>query len=710
MRKIYYIPTSSLNFNNILSSESISPSAFYSHRNFGYKRWTQIAENGLENVILLYDDLRYFSRPDNGLEDHPLVVAVVLDEENLVKCGSNVYYCDHTVYLDPWYTRFIFFTEQDKRTALSMSDSSSETKLISLYRKGIIVRQPNSSQSYEIPSLDNVSLNMVYIDSDFRINRIKGMLYGYYIGANSSLNKEAVKELVDLREVFNILTSILSSDSHMPTDIQRERLYTLLGINENSLFYSLYDSLIIGMISDGSMQKRVQSLLNKVELSSLSKRTLLSTDKSEIVFVSGEVDSILPIADETEKNIFKSWTHYLSSSESIQFNGKLSAINKDLADVLTRLAKSVCGDNWEGSEERRFLNNIRHHLNGEPFEEAWDNGLLSSLAAVLTNGDDWHKLLKFMQSKGMYDYRLAFAFYGMLNGFANLTRDFTDNLFDVKDRKYVAEVYKEFYKQLFGETFDTTSISAPVNQIQEEITQPEVLPSGLAHEYSNSDNNDNPNDSSTNPFPERVRNIFSSVIKNKPRIKHKDELEKKLEQAIEKNGGNEVPSRFLRILEALGWKKTNQPYLLMKDGLEPDKEGKGRNRKIEVSSPDLFSLQEKPHDKTNIVRSTMFNDHSWWKITANMISDKKSQERYLIDVEWFVGNHKEIYVDPKSRKRSKGVYFGHDLSNPSFLNRFKNYLDNKLHPRNPKANWLIHYYQNVPIDKIISYLGGKYGV
>ena len=88
----------------------------------------------------------------------------------------------------------------------------------------------------------------------------------------------------------------------------------------------------------------------------------------------------------------------------------------------------------------------------------WNNGLLSSIAAVITNGSDWTKLLTFMQNHGMYDYRIAFSMYGALNGFANLSRDFTDVLFSC-DSRYIAEVYTEFHGQLFGATLDTKTIS-----------------------------------------------------------------------------------------------------------------------------------------------------------------------------------------------------------------------------------------------------------
>lgn len=80
MKKLY-IPTSTCNFNNILSSESISPKAFYALRKFGYSRWTNIPENDNDNVILLYEEPFAFSRPKSDTEDHPMLVEIETDEE-----------------------------------------------------------------------------------------------------------------------------------------------------------------------------------------------------------------------------------------------------------------------------------------------------------------------------------------------------------------------------------------------------------------------------------------------------------------------------------------------------------------------------------------------------------------------------------------------------------------------------------------------------
>ena len=69
MERKLYIPTSSLNFNNILSSESISPCAFYPRRGFGFKRFEKVELNNLDNVILLYDKYPYFDIVDSQIEN-----------------------------------------------------------------------------------------------------------------------------------------------------------------------------------------------------------------------------------------------------------------------------------------------------------------------------------------------------------------------------------------------------------------------------------------------------------------------------------------------------------------------------------------------------------------------------------------------------------------------------------------------------------------
>ena len=96
--KKFYIPTSTLNFNNILSSESVSPKAFYARRGFGYSRWTEIPENNVDNAILLYEKPFRFVRPESDMEDHPMLIEVYADED-FPSIKNGIFYTDHTIYL-----------------------------------------------------------------------------------------------------------------------------------------------------------------------------------------------------------------------------------------------------------------------------------------------------------------------------------------------------------------------------------------------------------------------------------------------------------------------------------------------------------------------------------------------------------------------------------------------------------------------------------
>ena len=97
----YYIPTSSLNFNNILSTESLSPKSFYEKRGFGYSRWFSVEENCIAHLTLLYGTPHMFNRPESDIEDHPMLIEIDTDEE-FPEVVEGVYYTDRTIYLNPW--------------------------------------------------------------------------------------------------------------------------------------------------------------------------------------------------------------------------------------------------------------------------------------------------------------------------------------------------------------------------------------------------------------------------------------------------------------------------------------------------------------------------------------------------------------------------------------------------------------------------------
>ena len=142
-----YIPTCTLNFNNILSSESISPLGFYARRGFGNKRFYPVFANDKEQVILLYSKYPRFKVEENDLENYPMVIEIESEdykegffEKAKEHDGVDTYLCYHTINLNPFHCRIYFNSYQERRGVLVKAEQSLENKFYKLYDANINVK------------------------------------------------------------------------------------------------------------------------------------------------------------------------------------------------------------------------------------------------------------------------------------------------------------------------------------------------------------------------------------------------------------------------------------------------------------------------------------------------------------------------------------------------------------------------------------------
>ena len=342
MEKKLYIPTTTRNFQNILSSESISPKSFYKERKFGDNRWYSIPENNMENVILLYDTLCYFNRPKEDYEDHPMLIEVTIKEDNIKTLTQGVYYCDRTIYLTPYNSQFIFFCETDKAITLSISKSNIETKLLDLYQSRFIIKSITEKYNNNFNLKDISNLNTFEIEKDISINKMKGLLYGYYIGAILSTSKEAIEKLNFLRYTFNELAGIN---------------------NKLGLYQCEY------RIDTNNIQDEIQKQEDKIEKEYLP----LPTKKKEIVVNDKNIIALNTelVPDKLNQKLFKCWINDLLSSK--KYNGKINSFRKELSDDITKKARDLLTYQWENSYTQKFLNKLRRHTRGDSFDVDWDN-------------------------------------------------------------------------------------------------------------------------------------------------------------------------------------------------------------------------------------------------------------------------------------------------------------------------------------------------
>ncbi|MCM1450911.1 MAG: hypothetical protein NC102_01455 [Clostridium sp.] len=483
-----------------MSSESISPKAFYAVRGFGYRTWHLINENPYDNSILFYEEMPKVVRQESDYDDYPMVIAISVSDELLNKLSrtvvDGVYQYSGTVYLNPFNTAFIFDAKERKQIALSKSESSAESKMVSLYQYQM--KCAESFCSYDISLCKDLAFNREAMQKDQRINKIKGFLYGYYVGAALSMSPADVEKLNILYNIKNVIAAIISSinggtkehyeqiDKYFSLlkkfDPVRAEIYKLIEANTLStqekvdLIFSRLEnykdniSTAIPFIikeaqkrTSGNGDNQAMLWINKqIENNRLKSKThpsLLSIDNKEVIISNLELSVINNnfIQKEIAKKVFLSIVNDILASN--KYNGKISTFQLELATEITIRAKEIYGDAWNDTcRTRAYLNALRRHIAGEAFNYAWDSGVLSSVAAVILKGDDWEKLLGFLQVKNLADYRIAFALYGELNGFANLTRDFTDILLMNED-SYVYDILRNFFYQIHGEELKNINVS-----------------------------------------------------------------------------------------------------------------------------------------------------------------------------------------------------------------------------------------------------------
>ena len=715
----YYYPTTTLNFNNILSSESLSPRAFYSKRGFGYGRWNSFPANGPDEILLLYHEAMGVDFSDGDRDDHLLLVEIDLPEI-LPQVADGIYCVDRTIYLNPISTRFIFSCEKDKLATLTLAKTRLETKMLRVYGECFEVRE-NLQGCYVPPEvIDTRPINQLAIQKDIRINRLKGLLYGYYVGALLSTTAEHLTLLNAYRELQNLFSAVAASPDKELTALQKGRgdelfrlvrrrhplIQSLISLVGDTLAVPVFElfqrfgfrgvpddrATVLSMLQAGRAEDAVAWIGERLSAhQKLMGKDVhpLMPESAELILEEGKRPgisaTILPCED--DQVIFRIWSEDVL--QRAEFTGRISPEREELADQLTVAAKAVLGDKWQSCTAREVLNGLRRYVRDEPITFSWDNGLLSSVVAVVIKGDGWEELLRFMQGKGMTDYRLAFALYGELNGFANLTRDFTDVLLE-RELSYVANVYGEFHGQIHGQVlkWSGTPVAEEAAVTVAKSSAPKPESAREEQEYQS--------------LKVRVLQFFESDgFSYKANKAKNDSLRNALLGVFRELGDDPHPQVFLEALKeykAAGWGRSNTPWKLLCKEFCPSTDFARRSRRSgtrmgkKVSGPCLPGLG-----------GSILSYADWLAKCCSLIKSEKAAHCFSDDVAWFV-EHWELHPEPQYADKVR------DKSNAAVLKRFVDYLEMQRHTTNPKmVDWKPALYKEIPIAEIEAKLREIYG-
>ena len=226
-----YIPTSSLNIDNILSTESIAPLSFYKARNYGYTSFHGIDLIPYKNVLILFSKIPNFEIQDKEHDCRSVVLEIDVNEQInplkgiTEKDDIKVFSTDSIIRINPFNTKVLFFSPLDlNNSRLNCSDSLTN-------KFGDRFRFDLCKAEFELlwfKSL-NIHIDDICLDyekktlQDNRLNKIKGFIFGYYLGVSKSVSANSAILLKIQKRIYDIAATVRNNVNHqysVPTIFQ----------------------------------------------------------------------------------------------------------------------------------------------------------------------------------------------------------------------------------------------------------------------------------------------------------------------------------------------------------------------------------------------------------------------------------------------------------------------------------------------------------
>lgn len=506
-----YIATSSLNIDNILSTESISPVSFYAKRNFGYRIFHTIPELPSEDSLILFSQIPSFEINDENYESYPMIIGI--DDEEQVsdakKVGEyhrcEIFSFDKTIHLTPVNCQILFFSEKDKVLSEQKCLDSKMNKLVDYYKIGTIQKTGIilSDLALSIKNISKPNSDICEIDNKF--DKVKGFIYGYYFGAIKSVTPLNARMMTIQRRISDIVSSICNnnySNNAFNTELDKlaSELFTLergddtderrklwknyagqygLSVdNLNEFLRSLKCEEVVKKcfceLNNIAMPQKISSL-SIPGLVSYSDRlrdkvnSLVQTDMKEARsrFVFKQVFDVAPDfsnamlegTDNESMRFNEILNHIVWNNEDTGCDfTRLSTERLDQATNVTKVMKAMIeekGGIWDSSPERKYLNHLRENIKDfKPFDiNEIDDIVLQSLAAFILKGDDFDELVNYLEANAVPTEKYALSLWGATLGYVRIPRTlFSSYVDNVRFDEIYRSVYELLHrKELIGE-------------------------------------------------------------------------------------------------------------------------------------------------------------------------------------------------------------------------------------------------------------------
>lgn len=653
----YYIPTSSLNLDNILQAESISPYLFYSKRKTGYMSIEVLPEfRGIERIILFQYPVR-FTIDDPNRYNFPLLIEVEdenqLAESKLHMESEGVYSFGDTLYLTPSNCRFFFFSEQEYNLTTINTRSNKAIKFYEYYK---IFPIASGFQLIEMPpfSVEDLSIQETH---ETLVDKRKGLLYAYLLGLSLSVSPELARQNRITQDIYDIVSGILANYSM--SDKFKEKLNSLLDeyINidkieqENSKLFN--DSLDAELGRFKFLKPSLIDLLKKWGVwdcvyRKLSKRwgckTLLSM--SELV----SVDDYRGLISEVERRTNNAISNYKRPLKNTSLNiidfkrdsisiiglpilciainyivtnnltpEQLSAHRADIClGMINKIKDYYISENGKQAwfdGPRQYFNGLYNHIKnfGVSFDvKAIDNAEMSAIAAFLLRGHRIDNYLVYLKMNEFSDYCCPLMLWGALCGYMEMNRDVLSEVLTI-------DTYEIVYHNLFSNKMYKAVWEQPKNNSSEYYEKIDTVESECTDVMT------------LHVWQQEILNFTKEYALKK----NKRKLMESLQQAFVENGNCTDYDKFLTLLLRYeGWtttqtKKPSTAWIKIQKHFAPNfisdvggKKNKSRNKKRDViNGPSLFE-------------KLFYEDDDAWLLIESIVPDK-DREVLHNDLIWF---------------------------------------------------------------------------
>lgn len=254
--KLYYpLCNKDFCFENIFSTESISPPSFYPLRKFGIDYFFKIPRLHSDNLIILYTSPPSYSLGSHDGETIKFIAEIsisALNSSRLIPISDEVYAYPCTIYLNKDNFRMLFFSDRERRIVVLKSETSLPTKSVKKYEKNFALIEEGDCKPFNLDLSTDARQykNMDFQDIlfDAKLNYFKGFFYGVACGLLNSGSPEYARLRGHLKEIVNVFAELkntsqeVNSSSRADNDeLHGKKLRALISETE-MLFSRLYPS------------------------------------------------------------------------------------------------------------------------------------------------------------------------------------------------------------------------------------------------------------------------------------------------------------------------------------------------------------------------------------------------------------------------------------------------------------------------------------